>query len=72
MKTLLGTEVDLGPGHIVSDGNPATLRKEHSSQLRYDTDAAWGVPEGVHIGATCRIRINCPCAAVMRPHVKLL
>ena len=27
---------------------------------------------GVHIGATWRIRLNCPCAAVMRPYVKLL
>ena len=33
---------------------------------------------GVHIGATWRIRVNCPCsggsneAAAMRPYVKLL
>jgi len=27
---------------------------------------------GVHIGATWRIRLNCPCAAAMRPYVKLL
>ena len=30
MKTPLGTEVDLGPGHIVLDGDPAPLRKGHS------------------------------------------
>jgi len=27
---------------------------------------------GVHIGATWRIRLNRPCAATMRPYVKLL
>jgi len=30
-ETPLGTEVDLGPGHIVLDGDPAALRKGHSS-----------------------------------------
>ena len=25
---------------------------------------------GVHIGATWRIRLNCPCAAAMRPYAK--
>ena len=28
--------------------------------------------DGVHIGATWRIRLNRPCAAAMRPYVKLL
>ena len=28
--------------------------------------------DGVHIGATWRIRLNRPCAAAMRPFVKLL
>jgi len=27
---------------------------------------------GVHIGATWQIRLNRPCAAAMRPYVKLL
>jgi len=27
---------------------------------------------GVHIGATWRIRMNCPSAVAMRPYVKLL
>jgi len=27
---------------------------------------------GVHIGATWRIRLNGPCAAAMRPYVKVL
>ena len=31
MKTPLGTEVNLSPGHIVLDGDPAPLRKGHSS-----------------------------------------
>jgi len=29
------------------------------------------VLDGVHIGPTWRIRLNCPCVAVMRPLVKL-
>ena len=31
MKTPLGTEVDLGPGHIVLDGNPAPPLNGHNS-----------------------------------------
>jgi len=31
MKTPLGTEVDLGPGHNVLDGDPAPRWKGHSS-----------------------------------------
>ena len=31
MKTPLGTEADLGPGHIVLDGDPALPRKGHIS-----------------------------------------
>jgi len=31
MKTPLCTEVDLGPGHIVLDGDPAPPRNEQSS-----------------------------------------
>jgi len=30
MKTPLGTEVDVGPGHTVLDGDPAPPRKGHS------------------------------------------
>jgi len=32
----------------------------------------WLCIYGVHIGATWRIRLNHPCAAAMRPYVKLL
>ena len=32
----------------------------------------WLSVYGVHIGATWRIRLNRPCAAAMRPYVKLL
>jgi len=35
MKTPLGMEVDLGPGHIVLDGDPAPLQKGHSSPLSF-------------------------------------
>jgi len=31
----------------------------------------WLSVYGVHIGAICRIRLNRPCAAAMRPYVKL-
>jgi len=33
MKTPFDTGLDLSPGHIVLDGDPAPLRKEHSSPL---------------------------------------
>jgi len=33
MKTPLGTEADLGPRHIVLDGDPAPPRTGHSSPL---------------------------------------
>jgi len=33
MKTPLGTEVDLGPGHIVLDGNPAHPRERGRAPL---------------------------------------
>jgi len=35
MKVPLGTEVDLGPGHIVLDGDPAPPQKGHSSCLSF-------------------------------------
>jgi len=35
-------------------------------------DHFWLSIYGVHIGATWRIWLNCPCAAAMRPYVKLL
>jgi len=59
--------------------------RRHCRQLckngRRDRDAIWvadsGRPQEVcvtwgHIGATWRIRLNRPCAAAMRPYVKLL
>jgi len=30
---------------------------------QYGSDGDWGVLDGMHIGATCRIRLNRPCAA---------
>jgi len=33
MKTLLGTEIDIGPGHIVLDGDTAPPQKWHISPL---------------------------------------
>jgi len=35
MKTPLGTEVDLDPGHIVLDGDPAPPQKGQSSLPSY-------------------------------------
>jgi len=37
-----------------------------------DRTATVRMPIGVHIGATWRMRLNRPCAASMRPYVKLL
>jgi len=33
MKTPLGTEVDLGPGHIVSDGDPAPMHPRRGTAV---------------------------------------
>jgi len=41
MKTPLGTEVDLGTGHNVLDGDPATSRKWHSSSPLFGRCLLW-------------------------------
>jgi len=41
-----------------------------SGQIQYDADADRGVLDGVHTGATWRIRLNRPCAA-KRPYCKI-
>jgi len=57
------------PGHVWRSIYSKRLSR---GQNRYSVDADWGVLDGVHIGATWRIRLNRPCAAAMRPYVKLL
>jgi len=37
MKTPVGTEVDLGPGHIVLDGDPAPPEKGHSCSSLFES-----------------------------------
>jgi len=41
MKTPLGTETDLGTGHIVLDGDPAAPQKGHSSPSLFDPCLLW-------------------------------
>ena len=41
-------------------------------QHRYGVDADSDILDGVHIGGTWRIRLNSPCSAALRPHVKLV
>jgi len=41
MKTPLGTEVDLGRGHIVLDGDSTALRKRHSSPPLFGPCLLW-------------------------------
>jgi len=41
MKTPLGTEVDLGPAHIVLDGKPAPPRKGHISPPLFGPCLLW-------------------------------
>jgi len=52
------------------------IRRRHSrdrvSKGRCHGNHFWLSIYGVHIGATWRIRLNRPCAAAMRPYVKLL
>ena len=58
MKTPLGTEVDLGPGHIMLDGDPAPLpqkRGEHSPEFSVHVycgqTAGWiKIPLGMEVG----------------------
>jgi len=57
------------PGHVRWSIYSKRLSR---GQHRYGADADWGVLDGVHIGATWRIRLNRPCAPAMRPYVKLL
>jgi len=59
-------------------GRPGNARRSiHTKRLSrgqnwHGVDADWGVLDGVHIGATWRIRLNRPRAAAMQPYVKLL
>jgi len=41
MKTPLGMEVDLGPGHSVLDGDPGLPRKGHSSPSLFGPCILW-------------------------------
>jgi len=42
MKTPLGTEVDLGPGHIMLDGDPAPLQKGYSAPALFSSHVYCG------------------------------
>jgi len=60
------------PGHARTCPEVDILKAaRRGRQNRYDADADLGVLDGGHIGVTWRIRLNCPCAAAMRPYVKL-
>jgi len=57
----------------------AILRGKWVAHCKYRDCLVWTcvgprkhVLDGVQIGATWRIPLNCPCAAAMRPYVKLL
>ena len=59
----LGTEVDLGPGDIVLDGNPARPRWGHNDPQFWPTccgqTAAWiKVPLGTGVGLGPRVGKN--------------
>jgi len=41
MKTPLGTDVDLGPGHTVLDGGPAPSRKGYTSPALFGPCLLW-------------------------------
>ena len=54
MKTPLGTEVDLGPGHIVLDGVPAPSRKEAQQSPTFRPSLLWhGRPSQQLQGSCC-------------------
>ena len=54
--------------HRLAPAHPGGRRKRAVKRLW----CGGGGIYGVHIGATWRIRLNCPCAAAMQPYVKLL
>ena len=60
------------------EGGPRTclkvgiLKASRQGQRRYNSDADLGILDGVHIGASWRIRLNRPCAVTMQPYVRLL
>jgi len=51
------------PGHV----RAGSIYSKRLSNVRCEADCRW-----VHAGATWRTRLNRPCAATMRPFVKLL
>jgi len=61
IKMSLGTEVGLGPGHIVLDGDPAPLGKGHSSPTNFSTHVCCG-PTVAHV-SNCRALhcMTCSC-----------
>jgi len=65
----------VGPWNQVLDGGRDTTRSGAKVDIlsggRTGANADWGLLDGVHIGATWQIRLNCLCAAVMLPYVKL-
>jgi len=70
-KTILSWEwpaQDTMPGHV----RLLTYLKQLSrEQHRHGADTVWGKLDGVHIGATWRIRLNRSCAAAMRPFCQI-
>jgi len=64
------------PG-MPDDTLPCAVQKRlKRSRCRFDYMDSGGPKEACvtwgHIGATWRIRLNCPCATAIRPYVKLL
>ena len=85
MTTNFGTEIvitgfvwTIVTGELVMEGGLSGRLKEcryywHlAPKERCHGNPFWLPIYGVHIGATWRIRLNCPCAAAMRPYVELL
>jgi len=62
----------VGQGRAQTCPKVDILKATQQWQHRYGADADWGVLDGVHIGATWRIRLNRSCAATTRPYVKSL
>jgi len=58
-------------GHVSGRYRP-TQSESAGDRTGTVSDADGGAAVRVHIGATWRIRLNRPCAATMRPYVKLL
>jgi len=72
-------KIPVHKGAIFRQDMPGHVQQLISSKLEaefvqkwYSADARWSVLDGMHIGTTWQIRLNCPYVVAVWPSVKLL